>query len=90
MRAPVDVAVGALVRSVRRLRGLSQAEVAERVGLSQAAVSRMEAGRRPLSLSESVAVETELDLPPGSLARVAAGVAGRVGATEKASDEAST
>ncbi|WP_125773685.1 helix-turn-helix domain-containing protein [Antribacter gilvus] len=47
----VDAAqVGGLVRSARRHRGLTQAQLAERLGTSQSAVHRIEQGQQNLSL----------------------------------------
>lgn len=43
--------VGARLRELRRDAGLTQAEVATRLGTSQSAVARIESGRQRLSLA---------------------------------------
>ena len=58
------VRVGALVRDARRHRGLTQAQLAERLGTSQSAVARIEQGGQNLTLELlgrlSAALESEL------------------------------
>jgi transcriptional regulator with XRE-family HTH domain len=51
--APDPVALGRAIRDARRSRGLQQADLAERLGVSRMTVSRMERG-------ESVSIETVL------------------------------
>jgi len=48
-----DALVGAAVRRARRVRGLSQAALAVEVGVTQYAISRVENGRRSLTLPEA-------------------------------------
>lgn len=48
--------IGARVRRAREARGLSQAELADEIGLTQAAVSNLEAGSRPMRVDELVAI----------------------------------
>jgi UDP-N-acetylglucosamine 1-carboxyvinyltransferase len=58
------VRVGALVRDARRHRGLTQQQLAERLGTSQSAVARIEQGGQNLTLELlgrlSEALESEL------------------------------
>lgn len=46
---------GRRVALVRHLMGLSQKEVAEKIGITQGYLSRMETGRRPLAMAEEIA-----------------------------------
>jgi len=48
--------VGGRIRRAREARGLSQAELAEALGLSQAAVSNIESGSRPVRVDELVSI----------------------------------
>lgn len=58
----VDAAqVGALVRGARQNRGLTQAQLAERLGTSQSAVHRIEQGRQNLSLELIGRISAALD-----------------------------
>ncbi len=59
--------VGARIRSERERRGMSQAELAERLGKSQAAVSYWEAGRRSPDVEDLVLLGDVLELDPGLL-----------------------
>lgn len=53
-------AVGVRLRAVRRAAGLTQAEPARRMGTTQSAVARLEAGRQRLSLVALQRAATEL------------------------------
>jgi len=52
--------VGARVKRAREARGLSQVELAASIGISQAAVSNLEAGNRPMRVDELVAISRTL------------------------------
>ena len=56
--------IGALVRDARRHRGLTQLQLAERLGTSQSAIARIEQGNQNLTLELlgrlSAALESEL------------------------------
>jgi UDP-N-acetylglucosamine 1-carboxyvinyltransferase len=90
--------IGLLVRDARRHRGLTQLELAERVGLSQCAVARIEAGDQDLTLELlgrlSTALESQLVTvrPSGSTGpthlRVTGGRALRGSVTVKSSKNA--
>src|SRR3954470_3748456 len=67
METPTDSAmtrIGALVRDARRHRGLTQQQLAERLGTSQSAIARIEQGGQNLTLEMlgrlSAALESEL------------------------------
>ncbi|MEA2266741.1 MAG: hypothetical protein QOE27_2324 [Solirubrobacteraceae bacterium] len=47
---PMDDATGRILRATRERRGITQAELALRTGVSQATISRVERGERGLSL----------------------------------------
>ena len=55
--------LGVLVREAREARGWSQVELAERLGLSGAQVSRVEAGVRGVSTEVLARLAQELSLP---------------------------
>jgi Zn-dependent peptidase ImmA (M78 family)/DNA-binding XRE family transcriptional regulator len=52
--------IGARVRRARETRGLSQVDLAAAIGMSQAAVSNLEAGSRPMKVDELVAITRAL------------------------------
>lgn len=52
--------IGGRVRRAREARGVSQVDLAAAIGLSQAAVSNLEAGTRPMRVDELVAISREL------------------------------
>ena len=60
----VDVIVGARVRAARVSLGLSQAALAERVGLSFQQVQKYERGSNRIAASRLVQLAKGLDLPP--------------------------
>ena len=55
--------VGSLVRSARRHRGLTQTQLAERLGTSQSAVHRIEQGAQNVSLDMLTRIGAALDSP---------------------------
>jgi transcriptional regulator with XRE-family HTH domain len=57
--------LGALVRTQRTIRGLSQAELARRIGISPSALSQVERGVRGLSGERLMRVWEALDVPFG-------------------------
>jgi Zn-dependent peptidase ImmA (M78 family)/DNA-binding XRE family transcriptional regulator len=59
--------VGGRIRSERERRGLSQAELAQQLGKTQAAVSYWELGHRSPDLDDLVLLAGVLDLEPGEL-----------------------
>jgi Zn-dependent peptidase ImmA (M78 family)/DNA-binding XRE family transcriptional regulator len=72
--------VGGRIRRAREARGLSQAELAEALGLSQAAISNIESGNRPVrvdelvSISHAIGEELEFFFPRSDQSRGAVGV----------------
>lgn len=56
--------VGARLRSLRRAAGLTQSDLAQRLGTTQSAVARLEAGRQRLSLAtvQRTAIELGCDV----------------------------
>jgi DNA-binding XRE family transcriptional regulator/quercetin dioxygenase-like cupin family protein len=65
--------VGALLREARRTRGLSQAELARRIGISPSALSQAERGAAGLSGATLTRAWTELGMPFGGDDRPAPG-----------------
>lgn len=59
--------IGARLGGWRRAKGLTQAALAARTGLSQAAVSEIECGRRDVSLRTVFRMAVALDVTPGTL-----------------------
>lgn len=55
------------VKEVRARRGLSQRDLAARVGMSQAAIARIERGARKVRLDEANAIAEALGLPSTAL-----------------------
>ncbi len=58
-----DDYVGASIREWRQRRGMSQHQVAVLAGVSQAALSNYELGKRGISLSAFLGVAEALDIP---------------------------
>lgn len=55
------------LRIVRRARGISQAELARLIGISQNAYCRIENGQRELSLQRYISLAMVLGLPPNQM-----------------------
>lgn len=52
---------GARVEAARKEKGLTQEELAERVGVSQAMINFIEKGKKKPSLDKAIAIARELD-----------------------------
>jgi len=72
MTQTLSGAVAANIRAELARQRVSQAQVAERLGLSQAAVSRRLTGQTPFELDEVAAVADLLAVAPSHLLAVAA------------------
>lgn len=55
------------LKQIRLSKGLSQREVGEILGVSQAAASRYELGKRKLDQDQIIALSLALDITPGEL-----------------------
>ncbi|WP_233902131.1 helix-turn-helix domain-containing protein [Paracoccus denitrificans] len=64
---PVDIAVGRNIRKWRRLCGLSQKQVAERVGVSMQQLQKYETAVNRISASRLVEIANVLQVPPAEL-----------------------
>ena len=64
-RTPAEM--GAAVAELRRRAGFDQADVAERLGVDQPAISRIERGERRLSAWELYALADLLGVEPGAI-----------------------
>ncbi|MFJ8623719.1 helix-turn-helix domain-containing protein [Kitasatospora sp. NPDC093550] len=67
--SPEALAVGRLVRSRRKERGVPMAELAARSGLSQPFLSQLERGLTTPSLTSIYRIAEALDVPPGAFLR---------------------
>jgi len=54
--------IGVRIKEGRRLRRMTQAELAERVGVSDSFISRMETGKKGVSLDSLIKVAVVLDI----------------------------
>lgn len=61
--------VGAIIRNIRRDRGMRQVEVHDLTGLSQGYLSELENGRKPLSIGAAASLEYALKTKRGELIR---------------------
>ncbi len=64
-RTPSDV--GALIARLREEQGLSQRALADRIGLDQSAISRIEAGRRDVGAHELYRLAEALETHPEAI-----------------------
>jgi transcriptional regulator with XRE-family HTH domain len=64
---PRDIRIGLRVRALRRSKGLTQAELAERAERSNEAVSGLERGKYQPTLDTLLAVAKALDVPVSEL-----------------------
>jgi len=78
---PLDVAVGQVVRGLRKQRGLSQSELGDRLGVSFHQIRGYECGARQLNLPTLVRIARALDCRSSDLlARIDGPSGGRVAA----------
>jgi transcriptional regulator with XRE-family HTH domain len=63
----VGRALGRRIAEARRKAGLTQAQLAERLGWSRDALINYEHGRRTLAVERLIAIAAALDLPPATL-----------------------
>ncbi len=61
---PVDAHVGRKIREIRLLRGMTQANVAERLGLSFQQLQKYETGHNRVSASRMYEIATLLEVEP--------------------------
>ncbi len=64
------VEVGRRLREARRRRGLSQSEVSQSAGITQASLSNYETGKRELPLSTVLNLAAALDVPLGDFMEI--------------------
>jgi Zn-dependent peptidase ImmA (M78 family)/transcriptional regulator with XRE-family HTH domain len=69
MAAPISNAVGARIRELREGNGITQSELARRLGRTQAALSLWESGRRSPALEDLFAVAEALGVDAANLLR---------------------
>lgn len=62
-----NLSVGRILKVKRLMMGLSQADLAKRVGLSQSALSRIEQQRSDPKLSHVVRILEELEMEPNKV-----------------------
>ena len=61
--ADISEQVGQLIREARQKKGLTQPELAERLGVTKGAVSAYETGKQNLTLGTLQKVAVALDIP---------------------------
>ena len=66
---PLDVLVGARVRTARMARGMSQAALAENLGITFQQIQKYERGANRISASKLIEIARALGLPPAELLR---------------------
>lgn len=59
--------LGARIRGYREGRGLQQTELADKLGVDQATISRWETGRSPMGIDEVIAVAEALGIDVAEL-----------------------
>jgi transcriptional regulator with XRE-family HTH domain len=69
LRSPRQIQLRKLLRDLREKGGLTQADVAARLGKPQSFVAKYEGGERRLSVIEFIDVARALDLEPISILR---------------------
>lgn len=69
-----DVLIGKNLATLRTAAGLSQGELAERVGVAQQTIAKIEKGTRPLKVSEAVQICEVLKAPISALTAKAGAV----------------
>lgn len=77
---PIDVATGSRVRPERRKRGISQEELAGKIGVSFQQVQKYENGSNRISISRLFMIADALNVSPAGLLPLEAGDAEHVGA----------
>jgi len=65
--APTDGEIGAVVRRARASAGLTQRELAQRVGVHQSEVARWESGQRSIALRMAIPLAGALGLTVSAL-----------------------
>jgi transcriptional regulator with XRE-family HTH domain len=55
------------IREVRKSRGITQAQLGSRIGLPQCEISRIERGRRTLSVPRLCSIAAALEVHPAAL-----------------------
>ena len=75
---PVDVAVGARIRLLRKLRGLSQQALAESAGVTFQQIQKYERGANRVSASMLSRIAAALDAPVAEMFGEAGGASGAV------------
>ncbi|WP_219012191.1 helix-turn-helix domain-containing protein [Shewanella algae] len=74
--------MGAVVSSIRKEKGIEQADVAQRMGLSQASYSRLEGGKATYSVDQVFLVAQALQVEPAELFQRVCTTVGKLKAEE--------
>jgi transcriptional regulator with XRE-family HTH domain len=75
---PIDVAVGARIRLLRKIRGLSQQALAEAAGVTFQQIQKYERGANRVSASMLARIAAALDAPVAEMFGEAGGASGAV------------
>lgn len=70
MGASIGLLLGTTIHRVRQYDGLSQSEIAQRAGISQAALSYIESGRRTMSLGTLSRIASALGTSVSELVKI--------------------
>lgn len=81
--AGVLASIAANVQAIRRKRGLTQMELAEKANVELRQLQRAESGRIDFGLIALVQIATALDVPPGRFFRAARLAAPKLGRPKK-------
>lgn len=59
--------VGQRIKKMRKLKGITQQELADRLGVTKSYMSRLESGQKKISLDRIESISTVLDIVPKQL-----------------------
>ena len=78
---PIDLLVGSRIRKFRKGRGMSQAQLGEKLGVTFQQVQKYENGKNRVGASRLQMISTALGVPVGQLFTDDAGTSSNVGKT---------
>ena len=78
---PIDILVGSRIRKFRKGRGMSQAQLGEKLGVTFQQVQKYEKGKNRVGASRLQMISTALDVPVGHFFTDRAGTSSDIGKT---------